>query len=136
MLPFFAFLMPAPARAPLTTEKVVLRQAAQLLRDGHLVKDVLYDNLGGYCIQGAIFKAATGRSHGFPHDPWRDDKPEPETMNVIALALRRAEKAAGLKPNKANNKRVPTASNVLARWNNAEERTVEEVIAVLEKAAA
>lgn len=102
----------------------ILLEAAHLIRERGFAQNVLTDDNGSLCLHGAVISAL------FPgellalelgSDTWRDlwyrHLPHPAARRLI----------------QANHSRVQFDS--LCEWNNASDRTADEVIAALEDAA-
>jgi hypothetical protein len=92
------------------TNGEIFRTAAQYIREHGLLKESLGDEGGPRCVQGALYSAARIplTSAGIhPTDEWLPN-------HIIRLAQARL------------------GSTILYVWNNADERTAEDVIAFLE----
>ena len=93
---------------------VILLRAASNVRERGLAKHTQEDTLGRVCLHGAISIAA----YGLPHV-------HGETGQQADRAVCRYLKSQG----------IIVCDAGAAHWNNADERTAEEVIAALEGAA-
>jgi hypothetical protein len=100
------------------TTSEILRRAAQVVRERGWTQHVLVDRYGRVCALGALH-FAEGRSAG---SGFR------RTESVIALANVISQRF-GLRLNKG------AEGNAIAIWNNAPERTPEEVALTMEFAA-
>ncbi len=112
----------APATVP--RHKQILSDAADLVEQKGHARDVLSDGTG-YCIQGAIFQAATGS--------WQWPAADNPAKADIVKAMRAAEIALGRSVSAED--ALMASSWRLARWNNMR-ATKDDVVRVLRKAAA
>ncbi len=119
-----AFMFAPAVKTPLPPHKKILSDAADLVEQKGYAKYVL-SNGTGYCIQGAIFQAATGS--------WQWPASDHPAHGDIAKALRDAERAAGQRT--IQGLESMASSESLASWNNFE-ATKDDVVRVLRKAAA
>lgn len=104
--------------------QLLLDAANVIRRDGHC-KYVLTDKHGRVCLLGAIYAAVTGQPY-YPTIRFVVD--EPQKLNSLQTAWNAVARATG--------DAYPLwLGHDLAEWNNAPERTAEEVISVLETAA-
>lgn len=100
----------------------VLRGAAQLIREFGLAKRTQEDHQGRVCFHGAISKAATGSSRAC-------DRPLAAEAQAVAGEYLKRLGAKGIRDTSVAYKYI------CVDWNNAPERTAEEVISALEGAA-
>ena len=95
-------------------ERVLMRAASYIRKDGH-AKRALYND-GAYCVRGALNRACGADREDPMWDtvPWNNRPVHSEAMGRLRKTIR-------------------TENEVV--WNNAPERTAEEVIDALESAA-
>lgn len=99
------------------TEAMVLRDAAAILERDGWVQGALHKHGGGHCLMGSVHAAL-----GFLRmEPLADEEPG----STGALLFRCSRRLGGLLPD------IP----YLPEWNDAPERTLEEVLALLHAAA-
>jgi len=102
----------------------ILEKAADLIATGHLVKGMLWDEEGGYCSVGAVRAVI-----------------QPELVGVDMFPLVQRAVAAlyehGLSADyKAQPPPWPSGNwERVVEWNNAPERTADEVIEAMRQAA-
>lgn len=105
----------------------VMLDAADLIRKHGLAKHLRHNELGGYCIHGAVSMALHG-------EPYKGNA-QPVMRSIVAYM-----KSMGLDPLAGDRSYAGSTDEqinwIAAPWNNQPERTAEEVIAVLEGAAA
>jgi hypothetical protein len=124
-----------PSLLPRARHKQYLLDAADLIERNYHGKDNLCwcaDGEVSYCIQGAIFKVATG-THSWPHC---NPEVSADVKDDIVLALQAAESASGVGKDTSRSESRYIGSSTLATWNNRETTTKEQVVAVLRRAAA
>lgn len=98
----------------------LMMRAAALIRTKGLAKGVIKDSMGGYCLYGALGEVTGITEQGclYPEYP------------LVREAGRRM-----LNLSNAPRMRGGTITSVLTKWNDAPERTAEEVAVALEQAA-
>lgn len=108
-------------------KKKIMLEAATLIRQHGLAKNIRHDANGGYCIHGAI-------SQAYHNEPYGSDESTKPIMRDIVAYMRSQgiDPLAGAKWTRSD---METRNWTAGLWNNQSERTAEEVIAVLEGAA-
>ena len=110
----------APVRY--SAEAKLLLDAAQIIRKHGLAKGTRFDDQGRVCVLGALSKAEVGNPWG---SPWfRDGHHSIAAVKALADTLPPIP-----------NSEWDTTHGKCAVWNNAPERTADEVINALESCA-
>lgn len=103
----------------------ILLDAANIIRVRGLAKNEMLDSKGCVCLMGALYQALCG-------DPDPEDDSvvhQHQKIEVGQYAQNKIAECLGFEG------RGWEGGRELVRWNNADERTAEDVISTLEKAA-